>query len=62
MKNLARKIGQTSCFDLLKKLQNKTSEQVGFHLIGHSFGTIVVSAMVAGTENNNKLGSKNLEA
>ncbi|CCQ67547.1 hypothetical protein CWATWH0402_765 [Crocosphaera watsonii WH 0402] len=55
MKNLARKIGQTSCFDLLKKLQNKTSEQVGFHLIGHSFGTIVVSAMVAGTENNNKL-------
>ena len=58
MKDLARQIGQTSGFDLLKKLQNKTNADVRFHLIGHSFGTIVVSATIAGRKNNNKLVRK----
>ncbi|MDP5017219.1 MAG: hypothetical protein NWQ43_07950, partial [Dolichospermum sp.] len=55
MKDLARQIGQTRGFDLLNKLQQVADEQVRFHLMGHSFGTIVVSAIVAGTKDNNKL-------
>lgn len=55
MKELARQIGQTSGFDLLTKLQNQTNDQVRFHLIGHSFGTIVVSAMLRGSEVDSKL-------
>ncbi len=55
MKDLARKIGETSGFNLLTKLQQVANHQVRFHLMGHSFGTIVVSASVAGTKDNNKL-------
>jgi len=55
MKNRARQIGQTSGFDLLKKLQQTANDHVRFHLMGHSFGTIVVSATIAGTRSNNKL-------
>ncbi|WP_392533891.1 hypothetical protein [Nostoc sp. C117] len=52
MKDLARKIGQTSGFNLLNRLQQVTDKTVRFHLIGHSFGCIFVSATVAGTKNN----------
>ena len=55
MKNRARQLGQTSGFDLLKKLQQTANNEVRFHLMGHSFGTIVVSATIAGTRSNNKL-------
>ncbi|MGB7085306.1 MAG: hypothetical protein WBD47_07115, partial [Phormidesmis sp.] len=55
MKNLARQIGQTSGFDLLTKLQKSTDETVRFHLIGHSFGTIVVSATLRGPEKTSQL-------
>jgi hypothetical protein len=55
MKNLARQIGQTSGFELLKKLQQTANDDVRFHLMGHSFGTIVVSATIAGIRSNNKL-------
>ena len=55
MKERARKIGQTSGFELLTELQNHTNDRVRFHLIGHSFGTIVVSAMLRGPEVDSKL-------
>lgn len=55
MKDLARKIGQTTGFNLLSKLQQVADDRVRFHLMGHSFGTIVVSATVAGTPDNNRL-------
>ncbi|MEA5551840.1 hypothetical protein VB713_12875 [Anabaena cylindrica UHCC 0172] len=55
MKDLARQIGQTSGFDLLTKMQQMADGNVRFHLMGHSFGTIVVSAIIAGTNNNNQL-------
>lgn len=55
MKNRARQIGQTSGFELLNKLQQTANDEVRFHLMGHSFGTIVVSATIAGTRSNNKL-------
>ncbi|MBX9255542.1 hypothetical protein H1Q63_16650 [Desmonostoc muscorum CCALA 125] len=52
MKDRARKIGQTSGFNLLKRLQQVTDKTVRFHLMGHSFGCIFVSATVAGTQNS----------
>ncbi|MEH1874326.1 hypothetical protein [Nostoc sp.] len=52
MKDRARKIGQTSGFNLLNRLQEVTDNTVRFHLMGHSFGCIFVSATVAGTQNN----------
>lgn len=55
MKNLARIIGETSGFDLLKKLQQKAHENVRFHLMGHSFGTIFVSSMLRGPEKDSQL-------
>jgi hypothetical protein len=48
MKDLARKIGETAAFQLLTKLQLGSTENVRFHLMGHSFGCIVVSGMLAG--------------
>jgi hypothetical protein len=47
MKDRARKIGESGGFNLLKSLQQK-SQTVRFHLIGHSFGCVVVSAIVNG--------------
>jgi len=52
MKQRARIIGETSGFNLLTKLQKAAAETARFHLIGHSFGTIVVSATVAGKKDN----------
>ncbi|MFK0729806.1 MAG: hypothetical protein ACFKPT_21405 [Gloeotrichia echinulata GP01] len=54
MKVRARQIGETSGFNLLTKLQS-VKHEVRFHLIGHSFGTIVVSATIAGARTNNIL-------
>lgn len=55
MKDRARKIGQTSGFNLLNRLQQVTDNSVRFHLMGHSFGCIFVSAIVAGTDQKNLL-------
>ncbi|MBD2677207.1 MULTISPECIES: hypothetical protein [Nostoc] len=55
MKDRARKIGQTSGLNLLNRLQQVTDNTVRFHLMGHSFGCILVSATVAGTKNNKLL-------
>ncbi len=48
MKDRARQIGETAGFQLLTKLQLGSSDHVRFHLMGHSFGCIVVSGMLAG--------------
>src|SRR5204863_6883569 len=51
MKDRARTIGETSLHTLLADLQRVASEtgrDVRFHLMGHSFGCVVVSATLAG--------------
>ncbi|MGB3510597.1 MAG: hypothetical protein WBA93_15445 [Microcoleaceae cyanobacterium] len=55
MKRLARQLGENSVSQLLKQLQETTSENVHFHLKGHSFGCIVVSATIAGKEGKGEL-------
>ncbi|MCC5639228.1 hypothetical protein LC593_26070 [Nostoc sp. CHAB 5844] len=52
MKQRARDIGQTSGFNLLTQLQKAAAETVRFHLVGHSFGCIVVSSIVAGKKDS----------
>jgi hypothetical protein len=49
MKARARTIGETGAGDLLRRLQGVVGERdVRFHLMGHSFGCIVVSATANG--------------
>ncbi len=48
MKERARQFGESGGSQLLKQLQEAAPETVRFHLKGHSFGCIVVSAMLAG--------------
>jgi hypothetical protein len=50
MKARARTIGEGAGFALLTKLQQATAADVKFHLIGHSFGCIMVSATLAGSK------------
>jgi hypothetical protein len=50
MKERARKIGENSGFKLLKTLQENATETVRFHLMGHSFGCVVVSSMLNGPQ------------
>jgi hypothetical protein len=47
MKERARRFGELGARHLLNALQD-SSRDVAFHLMGHSFGCIVVSAMVTG--------------
>ena len=47
MRDLAHQFGDTSAHDLLLKLQD-AAPRARFHLMGHSFGTIVVSSAVNG--------------
>lgn len=50
MKDRARTLGETAGCGLLCKLQAAAEgRDVHFHLMGHSFGSIVVSSMLAGT-------------
>jgi hypothetical protein len=55
MKDRARRFGQNNGFRLLQNLQLASSESVRFHLVGHSFGSIVVSAIVAGPDGQGSL-------
>ena len=55
MKDRARQFGETAGFGLLTKMQKATSEQVRFHLMGHSFGCIVVSATISGPKGQENL-------
>lgn len=50
MKDRARQIGETGGFELLTALQRAVpaERQIRFHLMGHSFGCIVMSATLAG--------------
>jgi hypothetical protein len=49
MKDRAKQIGETGGASLLAEAQRMTVQrETRFHLMGHSFGCIVVSAMVAG--------------
>ena len=55
MKARARAIGESGGFNLLKALQEKAAPSVRFHLMGHSFGTIVVSSILNGPEGKGTL-------
>ena len=55
MKDRAAKFGAGAAFPLLHNLQSATSSDVRFHLMGHSFGCIVMSATLAGPPTNNSL-------
>ncbi len=55
MKERARTIGESSGFNLLKTLQEKAAKTVRFHLMGHSFGCIVVSSMLNGRQGKGTL-------
>jgi hypothetical protein len=48
MKDRARRIGESGGRSLLRDLQSAARPGTHFHLMGHSFGCIVVSAAVAG--------------
>lgn len=51
MKNRARSFGESGANALLRALQKvaaETGREIAFHVMGHSFGCIVVTAMAAG--------------
>lgn len=51
MKNRARTFGESGARELLRTMQKTVADagrQANFHLMGHSFGCIVVTAMAAG--------------
>ena len=53
MKDRARKFGESGAGDLLRDLQQIAADRdIRFHLMGHSFGCIAVSAAVAGAGGN----------
>lgn len=49
MKRRARTFGESGAADLLRNLMDASQTSTRCHLMGHSFGCIVVSAAVAGT-------------
>jgi hypothetical protein len=48
MKERARQFGESGGFKLLDRLQRAASGSARFHLVGHSFGCIVMTATLAG--------------
>lgn len=58
MKDRARHFGETAGYKLLKDLQEAASDsgrKVRIHLMGHSFGCIVMSSLLAGPNGNGEL-------
>jgi hypothetical protein len=55
MKDRARSFGETGGFNLLTKLQQATNDRVRFHLMGHSFGCIAVTASLCGSKEQDRL-------
>ena len=55
MKDRAAKFGAGASFRLLRTLQSAAKSDVRFHLVGHSFGCVVMSATLAGPPADNKL-------
>jgi len=54
MKALARVVGESGVHDLVQNLQAATAPtSARFHLMGHSFGCIVVTAAICGPPTNN---------
>jgi hypothetical protein len=60
MKDRARRFGESGAHQLLKSLQDTATTSgrvVRFHLMGHSFGCIVMSATLAGVQGQGVLAS-----
>jgi hypothetical protein len=55
MKDRARRFGETGGFKLLNELQQAADDRVRFHLMGHSFGCIAISAALGGPESRGVL-------
>lgn len=55
MKDRAKAIGESAGYQLLRKIQQATRNDVHIHLMGHSFGCIVVSAALAGPKGTGEL-------
>lgn len=55
MKNRARVVGESGVHRLLKRLQEAAGDGTRFHLMGHSFGCIVVTSAVAGPRTDGAL-------
>ena len=55
MKDRAKKFGETAGFSFLREIQTAGGEKVKVHVMGHSFGCIVVSAMLAGPDGGGNL-------
>lgn len=55
MKDRAAKFGAGGAFEFLRKLQTEAGSNVRFHLMGHSFGCVVMSALLAGPPTNGAL-------
>ncbi len=56
MKGRARRLGETAGAELLIRLQDAASgRDVRFHLMGHSFGCIAVTAMLTGTHQGGRI-------
>jgi hypothetical protein len=55
MKDRARKFGESGGSQLVGDLQRAARDEVRFHLMGHSFGCIVISATIAGPRGQNRL-------
>ena len=55
MKERARRFGESGGFKLLNELQQAADDSVRFHLMGHSFGCIAASAILAGPESRGVL-------
>lgn len=58
MKDRARRFGESGAHSLLRSLQEhaaRSAPNIRFHLMGHSFGCIVMSAMLTGPDGAEKL-------
>ena len=58
MKHRARHVGETGVHRLLADLQSAAGDRTRFHLMGHSFGCIVVTAAVAGPIEHGELTNR----
>ena len=56
-KKLACKIGESGMFELLQALQQTAKKNVRFHLMGHSFGCVMMSASLAKLEPGKSINS-----
>ena len=55
MKKRARVFGETGAHELLGAMQQAAPASTRFHLMGHSFGCIVVSSILGGPKGENPL-------